>query len=550
MPPPASPSMPPEMVVHNRFLGFLIWQSIPSMVIFFLFKTFSSAVPSASPSAAKPPLTFPFAPSIFALFTFLTFHLSQVLFSFSLSLVSSPHAHRPASLLQLVLRLVRFLSIPGGPDSSETPDSRARAKLSVGFLMFLGAVAVSGFVAVASVCGGFGDGVSAIGRVGFRGLVMGLLYGLYYVYNRRWVLEFPIIQRPPFFSFKMGLPSVITRSLKLSFVAYLFSAALLVFLPHHNQNQATTRKFIAEQITLYTGSFLVLLCWELSHHLHRVLHTKRFVFAPPKGSAAAETNPSEILLAALEESSPSSLLQYLAYLDLCMVCKNNVDAWRRAAFFEETGETYRRVISVCLRPLEQLASKIGEGLESSIENGSRISSQLLPPTDQRLDSKYSEPLNNFQLYAWCAWTAASLTACSHKEDRYGVAQITGSNAAVMSTLISCLLAVETYMGKKTTLQSANQFMGLTGFKLRNSSMANTSMNKKRASPLHSKAYAVADVLRNSIYQIVSAFHDQMAASSAKKGILEKDWIVRGKPPFGPRELLVQKLLQFLDFRAS
>ncbi|TQD85355.1 hypothetical protein C1H46_029097 [Malus baccata] len=356
-------------------------------------------------------------------------------------------------------------------------------------------------------------------------------------------------QRPPFFSFKMGLPSAITRSLQLSFVAYLFSAALLVFLPHHIQNQTTTGKFIAEQIRFYIGSFLVFLCWELSHHLHRVLHTKRFVFAPPKGSAAAETNPSEILLAALEESSPNSLLQYLAYLDLCMVCENNVDAWRRAAFFEETGETYKRVISVCLRPLEQLASKLGEGLESSIENGSQISNQLLSPTDNRLDSKYSEALNNFQLYAWCAWTAASLTACSHKEDRYGVAQISGSNAAVMSTLISCLLAVETYMGKKTTLQSANQFMGSTGFKLRNSSMANTGTSKKRAGPLHSKAYAVADVLRNSIYQIVSAFHDQMA-SSAKKGFLEKDWIINSKPPFGPCELLVQKLRLFLDFRAS
>ncbi|KAM1107931.1 hypothetical protein ACFX2B_004583 [Malus domestica] len=107
MPPPASPSMPPEMVVHNSFLGFLVWQSIPSIVIFFLFKTLSSAVPSASPSATKPPLTFPFAPSIFALFTFLTFHLSQVLL--------------------LVLALPRLLAPPPPPCFSSPARSWARS---------------------------------------------------------------------------------------------------------------------------------------------------------------------------------------------------------------------------------------------------------------------------------------------------------------------------------------------------------------------------------------------------------------------------------------
>ncbi|PQP93677.1 uncharacterized protein Pyn_10950 [Prunus yedoensis var. nudiflora] len=471
-------SSPPGMVVHNRFLGFLIWQSIPSTVIFFIFKTLSSTISSTSHSTAKPP--FPFAPSVFAFVTFLTFHLSQLLFSFSLSLISSPHPHRLASPLPLALGLIRFLFVPGGSDYRSLP--------SLGF----GLSCRSG-----SCC--FWQ------RWRFR---MGLRVSHY--------------SASSFFQLQDGTPfgyHTILEAILPGISIFNFSG---VFLPHQLQNQATIGK---------------------------VLHTKRFVFAPPKGSAAAETNPSEHLLAALEESSPNSLLQYLAYLDLYMVCENNVDTWRRAAFFEESGETYKRVISVCLRPLEQLASKLGEGLESSVEKSSQISNQLLSPTDQRLDPKYSEPLNNFQLYAWCAWTAASLTTCSHREDRFGVAQLSGSNAAVISTLISCLLAIETYMGKKTNLQSAQHFMGSTGFKLRTSSVGNIGMGKKRAGPLHSKAYAIADVLRNSIYHIVSTFHDQMA-SSAKKGILEKDWIISDKPPFGERELLLQKLHLFLDFRAS
>lgn len=158
-----------------------------------------------------------------------------------------------------------------------------------------------------------------------------------------------------------------------------------------------------------------------------------------------------------------------------------------------------------------------------------------------------------QLYTWCAQAIASLEVRSHKEDRFGVAQLSGSHATVLSTLLSCLLAVETSMGKKTNLQSPNHILGPAGIKWATNSTARreiaSAMNKKRGSPSHSKSYALADVLKISIYSIVSEFLEEMQAS-AKMGCLEKDWLNNAKPIYGSAELLIQKLHFFLNFQAS
>ncbi|KAJ7015638.1 hypothetical protein NC653_004823 [Populus alba x Populus x berolinensis] len=42
---------------------------------------------------------------------------------------------------------------------------------------------------------------------------------------------------------------------------------------------------------------------------------------------------------------------------------------------------------------------------------------------------------------------------------------------------------------------------------------------------------MVDVLRNSIYGIVSTFHDKMLMST-QAGFLEKDWVPKSNPFFG------------------
>ncbi|KAB5565137.1 hypothetical protein DKX38_005223 [Salix brachista] len=61
-----------------------------------------------------------------------------------------------------------------------------------------------------------------------------------------------------------------------------------------------------------------------------------------------------------------------------------------------------------------------------------------------------------------------------------------------------------------------------------------------------KACGKVDVSRNSIYGIVSVFHDEMLTST-KASLLEKGWATEITPLFGTYELLVQKLRHFLDF---
>lgn len=84
---------------------------------------------------------------------------------------------------------------------------------------------------------------------------------------------------------------------------------------------------------------------------------------------------------------------------------------------------------------------------------------------------------------------------------------------------------------------------------RRKDITNGMTSNKKDGPHYAKAYYMADILRTSIYQIVTNFHHEMVTSS-KGGLLEKDWITTGKPLYGSRELLVHKLKMFLEFQAN
>jgi nucleoporin NDC1 len=71
--------------------------------------------------------------------------------------------------------------------------------------------------------------------------------------------------------------------------------------------------------------------------------------------------------------------------------------------------------------------------------------------------------------------------------------------------------------------------------------------------MHKKAYALADILRTSVYQIIAAFGEEMVVGSGSgKGvaIAERDWLSQTTPLYGTHEMHLQKLGLFLEYRVN
>ncbi|KAK3154929.1 hypothetical protein QOZ80_2BG0196750 [Eleusine coracana subsp. coracana] len=413
-----------------------------------------------------------------------------------------------------------------------------RRALAASLLAAAGALCVGAAVSLLPEDAGW----AAVAGLAFRGAVLGAVFAAHYFGRRRWLLQFPVVQRPLFYGLKMGLLPSGKRALKVSLQAFCLSIVLTLFLPRQFRIGGSIGSQILTQISIFIMTAGVSFCLEISHHFVQVVHTRRCSFAPPQSTAAAETNPTEFILETLEQSDPRSLMQYLAYQDLCMVSECNLEPWRRGAFFEESGETYKRIVTACLRPLEEFTSKIAEALEGFGSDKPELISQ---------QSKLFGAFDDSQICTWCARTLSGLTARSRQEDRYGVAQLTGCNAAVMSTLLSALVAIEACLGKKTNPQPVNS-LGPESIRWANFSTGRkgtgTAIAGTQRGGLQKKAYVVADVLRTSIYQIVSAFVDDLRAN-AKPSSLE-NWISEGrKPIYGSQAVLVQKLILFIEYCA-
>eukprot|EP00271_Cylindrocystis_brebissonii_P015570 TRINITY_DN38501_c0_g1_i1.p1 TRINITY_DN38501_c0_g1~~TRINITY_DN38501_c0_g1_i1.p1 ORF type:complete len:660 (+),score=73.42 TRINITY_DN38501_c0_g1_i1:218-2197(+) len=294
------------------------------------------------------------------------------------------------------------------------------------------------------------------------GSVLGLAYGVRHLARHEWVLKFSKIEHLPFAPrLKAALPPAATKAVRFSLAVPLVSLAVLeivdrCFLGRALKPRAAAFAFL-DLIRPFAAAFLVTFFWEAASILVEVVHTEHHRFLPEMGSADAELAPCGPLLAALDHKGKGAnarLLRHLAFLDLVYVAEGDVDRWRRNAIFEETGDAYRVVVDACLRNVDGLTKKLKKSLVLREEppGGDVTLEQMAGPgaikkVEAEQKGATKRLLSESDICSWSVRSASALTAISRVEDRFGVAQLTGSNVRVVTSLLSCLLVVEAFLAK-------------------------------------------------------------------------------------------------------
>ncbi|CAM6086430.1 unnamed protein product [Calypogeia fissa] len=560
-------------VVGKRWMRCGVWQAAISSIVFLVWEFVLKLCFRRGDGGYESPIL----AALWTCLRFVLFQTSQMFFLLGQTFISEPGESEMASMGDLAAEFWKrvwraALGVRGEEFMAKDAfEMRMKVRARLDYIVFTILCVFSGFLGFISLLSSplSSMGISCL-DMGLRGVTLGFVYAALQSYQKKIGLSVPIIQRRFYFSFKMGIPPAVNTSC-------LLALALLPFGETVSQIFAFERgvKSDSESLTsafwwqpwFVAGAFVISLCWEVGHHLVQVFHTTLHEFAPPLGSPSAEKNSTDLLLMILEEppEETGSLVQYHAFLDLCNVSETNVDTWRRAAIFEETGDTYRRLINLCLKRLDGLTAILAQGLEGT-EADKGIDSlrrqiESLDGDYRRLISQQgdlSSSSQDFQVSALCARTVASLTSSSRSEDKYGVAQLHCCNAAVISSLLSCLLVLEVYLGRRSSAsgvtfsqKSVNWTVPGRGAFVEKDKRKNNPFGKRTI--LHKKAYALGDVLRTCLYQIVYAFSEEMVVvgSGGKGNLLAvKDWVSEKKPVYGTQDMHIQKLIAFLPYQVG
>jgi len=205
--------------VKKRWIRCLVWQQVVGTVLWI---SWDMAISLAFSCFGWMPLSEGALPSLWGFFRFLVFQICLAMLLVAHCIVTSPEEKAAASVWEMTGGLMG--AVLGGGGGRRRGVLRRRAQTSGDWFLFVLISTLGGFLALFSVTGGLMQmDVLAPFHMALRGAALGFIYGLHYVYKKRWVLSFPIIQRPLFFQSEDGHP----LSSKKSSEAICFSTPFL-----------------------------------------------------------------------------------------------------------------------------------------------------------------------------------------------------------------------------------------------------------------------------------------------------------------------------------
>lgn len=176
-----------------------------------------------------------------------------------------------------------------------------------------------------------------------------------------------------------------------------------------------------------------------------------------------------------------------------------------------------------------------------------------------------------QLCAWSIRTATALTIASLRDDQKGTAQLSGSNAAVLSSLLSALMACQelalTGEAPDQLLRSTVQL--ISGFPV-SLHLLSTLLPPKRATqaipsarphlqkvrniteaiargPVCKEAVAMADILQGCVHRIGTAFGEEIVPKWKQRGTNAAWFSTGGSPLFATEDDHVEKMKEIMSW---
>eukprot|EP01095_Lingulamoeba_sp_RSL-Kostka_P016834 TRINITY_DN8418_c0_g1_i1.p1 TRINITY_DN8418_c0_g1~~TRINITY_DN8418_c0_g1_i1.p1 ORF type:complete len:544 (+),score=59.76 TRINITY_DN8418_c0_g1_i1:40-1671(+) len=349
-------------------------------------------------------------------------------------------------------------------------------------------------------------------------LVISIVMSWYFIFEKNYILSFPMIQQERIWRLKARIPILITKALKYSTICIIltyliyyligqFFSQLFIYFCHFF---TTTNIYVYPNLYnnfeglgighLFYSSLLSVFSWLFSIHLLQINYTQYISFDLD--------NKRYRFYYLLEALTKNDEIKYLAYLDLWKL--SNFSTPRRYAIFsDDSGDTWNDIFTNCINNINQLTYNLTKAAQKQMDdlsfvdgNKNKLKKSFISKLKSFVSMKkydnaweYADPgtyrtellFKQYQVVIWSIKILSNLIVAKD-EDTYGLVQNSNGIFKGLGSFIDLLTAIENYKNADISFPPSK----FDGFQL-----------------LDPQIYSVILALKTGIYKIVTTFYSEL-----------------------------------------